>query len=69
MKSTTPSNINIETIHLSENQQENARSFFNSIDNPYQFNIGDLTVKINFTGSRSFSDAFASAIVQTEFTA
>ena len=69
MKSTTPININIETKHLSENQKENARSFFNSVDNPYQFNIGDLTVKINFIGNRSFTDAFASAIVQTEFTA
>ena len=50
--------INIDAKTL----EKRVTSFFETIDNPYIFKVGDLTVKVNFNGDKAFSDAFLNAV-------
>ena len=53
----------ISTINLCSNlsQRERAEEFFKFVNNPYIVKVGDVTMKVNFKGDVSFSDAIINA--------
>lgn len=57
--------IGIININDEKTQPDRAVDFFKSINNPYILKSGDITMKINFNGEKSFSEVLASAIRYT----
>ena len=53
----------ISSINLFSNisQKERAEEFFTFVANPYIVKVGDITMKVNFKGDVSFSDAIVNA--------
>lgn len=54
--------INNCLIDTTKPLNERRRGFTQKVRNPNLFIIGDLVVRIEYTGKRSFSDAFLSAL-------
>lgn len=56
--------VDITSINISNNisQEEKADEFLSNIHNPYIFKVNDVTVKVNFSGDKSFSEVFAKAV-------
>ena len=59
---TNPVDISSINIRQEKNQSERATEFFLYVRNPYFFKVGDITVRINFMGSKTFSEALVNAV-------
>ena len=57
-----PVDISTMNIRQDKPQTEKAAEFFLSVRNPYFFKVGDITVRINFKGSKTFSEALVNAV-------
>ena len=49
-------------IDAEKSVPEKMNDYFEQIKNPYIFKVGDVRVKVNFEGDRSFTEALVSAI-------
>lgn len=56
--------VDISTINIKQDkpQTEKATEFFLYVHNPYYFKVGDITVRINFMGSKTFTEALVNAV-------
>lgn len=59
---TNPVDISSINIRQDKPQAEKAAEFFLYVHNPYFFKVGDITVRINFKGSKTFSEALVNAV-------
>ena len=50
-------------IDPSKSVPEKMNDYFEQIKNPYLFKVGDMRVKLTFSGERSFTDVLGSAIL------
>ncbi len=57
-----PVDISSIDIRQEKNQTERATEFFLYVHNPYFFRVGDITVRVNFKGSKTFSEALVNAV-------
>ena len=57
-----PVDISTMNIRQDKPQTEKAAEFFLYVNNPYFFKVGDITVRINFKGSKTFSEALVNAV-------
>ena len=55
----------ISNIHpdIDEHLYNRAKLFFEYVKNPYLFRVGDIGVKVNFVGDKSFHDAVKNMVV------
>ncbi len=51
------------TVDKTKSQPERLRQFVTDVKNPYMVRVGDIMVRIEFTGGRSFSDALTAAFL------
>ena len=59
---TNPVDISSINIKQDKPQTEKATEFFLYVHNPYFFRVGDITVRVNFKGSKTFSEALVNAV-------
>ncbi len=57
-----PVDISKMNIRQDKPPSEKAAEFFLYVHNPYFFKVGDITVRVNFTGSKTFSEALVNAV-------
>ena len=57
-----PVDISTMNIRQDKPQTEKATEFFLYVRNPYFFKVGEITVRINFKGSKTFSEALVNAV-------
>ena len=50
-------------IDLSKSVAEKMNDYFEQIKNPYLFKVGDVRVKVSFSGDRSFTEALGAVIL------
>ena len=51
------------TIDKTKPRDKRLRQYIEDVKNPYRVRVGDILVKIEFTGERSFSDALTTALL------
>lgn len=56
--------VDLRDVEIDTNKSVSKRvlNYFEQIKNPYLFKVGDVRVKLNFGGGRSFTDVLGSAI-------
>jgi len=54
--------ISLIDIDEKKSQEDRAAEFFEKVNNPYIVRVGDITMKINFSGEKSLSEAIINAI-------
>lgn len=59
---TDPVDITSINIRQDKTQSEKAAEFFLYVHNPYFFRVGDITVRVNFKGSKTFTEALVNAV-------
>ena len=57
--------VDLKTLAIDKTkaQPERLKQYITDVKNPYTVRVGDITVRIEFTGGKSFSDALTTVFL------
>ena len=55
--------LKILTVDKTKSIEDRLKQFVTDVKNPYMVRVGDILVRIEFTGGRNFSDALTAAFL------
>ena len=60
----TPADLRTVTVDTAAPVEERMRQLAAQLGDPHRFRVGDITVKVTFTGERPFAEAAANVIAR-----